>query len=132
LGVWKWGNPLTREEEEAAAEAAAATPSKIERACELVRSMLAEGEADATTVKRTAEAMGISTASLHRAYRILRIESWPLQDDRTGLMKGMALALPGHRDERRPRRCRSSRQASLGFTGEHTPQPPKGRDHPAE
>lgn len=132
IGRVEWGNPLTREEEEAAAEAAAATPSKIERACELVRSMLADGEADATAVKRTAEAMGISAASLHRAYRILKVESWPLQDDHSGLMKGMALALPGHRGEQRPRRARSTKQASLGFTGEHPPKPQGGRDQPVK
>jgi putative DNA primase/helicase len=126
----EWGNPLTRAEEEAAAEAAAATPSKIERACELVSAMLADGDADATAVKRTAEAMGISAASLHRAYQRLKVESWPLQDDRTGLMKGMVLALPGHHGERAPRRRRSSRQAGLGFTGEQTAQPPRGDDHP--
>lgn len=126
----EWGNPLTREEEESAAEGAAATPTKVERACELVRAMLTEGEADATAVRRTAESLGISAASLHRAYRILKVESWPLQDDRTGLMKGMALALPGHRGEHRPRRVRSSRQAVLGFTGEETANPLRGGDHP--
>jgi len=126
----EWGKPLTRDEEESAADAAGTTQTKVERACELVRTMLADDGAEATNVKRAAESVGISAATLHRAYRIVGVESSPLQDDATGLMKGMVLTLPGHRSEPRPRRRRSGRQAKLGFTSERTAESPEGGDHP--
>jgi hypothetical protein len=126
----EWDKPLTQEEEEAAAEAGALTQTKIEKACTMLQTLLANGEAESTNVKRTAESMGISSASLHRAYRILGVESRPLQDKTTGLMKGMVIALPGQDGHRSGARAGSDGQHTFGFNGAKTGKPPRGSDHP--
>lgn len=90
----EWGQPLDREAEEAATAASEVTPCKLERARKLVRTMLTDGEAEATTLIKTAAALGISASTMHRAYREEKVQSEPLKDEKSGLMKGMVLWLP--------------------------------------
>ena len=90
----EWGQPLDREAEEAATAASEVTPNKLQRARELVKKMLADEGTEATTLIKTAASLGISAATMHRAYREEKVQSEPLKDEKSGLMKGMLLWLP--------------------------------------
>ena len=93
----EWGRQLDQREVEELASATGVRPHGLKDVCEQVRTLLADGEADAVSIKRSVVAAGGSEKTLYRAYRKLGVLKRSVRDEKTGQIASWLMRLPGAR-----------------------------------
>ena len=75
---------LDRQAEEAAAEAEGVTPPRLDEACNQLKTLLADGAADARSVEQAMRSTGVADRTRLRAYQKVGIHKVAERDERTG------------------------------------------------